>query len=55
MKDQKINFKKEKPHAFENQIFHHYRQQAKQINDAIELLKQFNYTIVDLEGNIIRK
>tara|TARA_R110000796_G_scaffold116318_1_gene228799 strand:+ start:239 stop:391 length:153 start_codon:yes stop_codon:yes gene_type:complete len=44
-----------RPHAFENQIFEHYRERAKQINRAIELLKEHNYTIVDLEGNIIRK
>mgnify|MGYP003624267880 FL=1 len=44
-----------RPHAFENQIFEHYRERAKQINLAIELLKEHNYTIVDLEGNIIRK
>jgi len=41
--------------AFENQIFDHFRQRAKKINKAIELLKEHNYTIVDLEGNIIRK
>tara|TARA_R110002020_G_scaffold108921_2_gene252271 strand:+ start:843 stop:1007 length:165 start_codon:yes stop_codon:yes gene_type:complete len=40
---------------FENQIFHHYRKQAKEINDAIELLVNHNYIVVDLQGNIIRK
>jgi hypothetical protein len=44
-----------KPHAFENQIFNHYREQAKAINDAIALLKDHNYTIIDLEGKWIRK
>lgn len=43
------------PHAFENQIFEHYRTQAKAITDAIELLKEHNYTIIDLEGNWIKK
>tara|TARA_R110000803_G_scaffold63573_2_gene124255 strand:+ start:347 stop:493 length:147 start_codon:yes stop_codon:yes gene_type:complete len=43
------------PHAFENQIFEHYRTQAKAINDAIELLKEHNYIIIDLEGNWIKK
>ena len=43
------------PNAFENQIFHHYREQAKSINDAIELLVKHNYTVVDLQGKIINK
>tara|TARA_R110000822_G_scaffold162902_1_gene303224 strand:- start:471 stop:680 length:210 start_codon:yes stop_codon:yes gene_type:complete len=43
------------PHAFENQIFDHYRKQAKAINDAIELLVKHNYTVVDLMGQIINK
>lgn len=43
------------PNAFENQIFHHYREQAKLINDAIELLVKHNYTIIDLQGQIINK
>jgi|TARA_R110000772_G_scaffold10520_1_gene33506 hypothetical protein len=43
------------PHAFENQIFEHYRTQAKAINDAIALLKEHNYIIIDLEGNWIKK
>lgn len=43
------------PNAFENQIFEHYRERAKAINEAIELLKEHNYTIIDLEGNIIKK
>lgn len=43
------------PHAFENQIFEHYRERAKEINAAIELLKEHNYTVIDLEGNWINK
>lgn len=43
------------PHAFENQIFEHFRKNAEKINQAIELLRENNYTIIDLEGNIIRK
>lgn len=39
--------------AFENQIFDHYREKAKEITDAIELLKLNNYTVIDLEGNYI--
>lgn len=41
--------------AFENQIFDHYRQKAKEINKAIELLVKHNYTVLDLEGQIINK
>lgn len=41
--------------AFENQIFDHYRQQAKKINKAIELLVEHNYTVLDLQGQIINK
>ena len=44
-----------KVNAFENEIFDHYRQKAKEINKAIELLRAHNYVIVDLEGQIIRK
>ena len=42
---------------FESSIFEHYRiqEKAKLINDAIILLTEHNYTVVDLEGNIIRK
>tara|TARA_R110001592_G_scaffold95756_2_gene275604 strand:- start:1312 stop:1461 length:150 start_codon:yes stop_codon:yes gene_type:complete len=44
-----------KVNAFENEIFDHYRQRAKAINKAIELLKEHNYTIIDLEGKWINK
>ena len=44
-----------KVNAFENEIFDHYRQKEKEINKAIELLREHNYIIVDLEGQIIRK
>lgn len=43
------------PNAFENQIFDHYRTQAKTINNAIDLLVQHNYTVIDLQGKIINK
>ena len=46
---------KHEHNAFENQIFNHFRERAKAINKAIELLKEHNYTVVDLQGNIIRK
>jgi len=42
-------------HAFENQIFSHFRQKAKDINKAIELLIEHNYIVVDLEGQILHK
>lgn len=44
-----------KPHAFENQIFQHFRDNAKKINESIKLLVKHNYTIIDLEGQIINK
>jgi len=44
-----------KHNAFENQIFDSYRQKAKAITDAIELLKEHNYRIIDLEDNWIQK
>ena len=40
---------------FENQIFGHYRQQVKKIHEAIELLLEHNYIVVDLEGQILHK
>jgi hypothetical protein len=43
------------PNAFENQIFDHYRTQAKEINKGIELLVNHNYTVIDLQGKIINK
>jgi len=43
------------PNAFENEIFTHYRTQAKTINNAIDLLVQHNYTVIDLQGKIINK
>ena len=46
---------KHEHHPFENQIFAHYRERAKAITDAIELLKEHNYTIIDLGGNWIQK
>jgi hypothetical protein len=44
-----------KHNALENQIFDHYRKQAKTINNAIDLLTEHNYTVIDLEGNWIKK
>jgi hypothetical protein len=44
-----------KHHAFENEIFSHFREQVNEINKAIKLLKEHNYTIIDLEGNWIKK
>jgi|TARA_R100000479_G_scaffold173213_1_gene118879 hypothetical protein len=40
-----------------NEIFETYRMQekAKSINNSIKLLLEHNYTIIDLEGNILRK
>ena len=43
------------PNAFENQIFNHFRENAKQINNSRELLVEHNYTVIDLEGKIINK
>ena len=43
------------PHAFENQIFDHFRNNAEKINKAIEFLVEHNYTVIDLEGQIITK
>jgi|TARA_R110002096_G_scaffold18043_1_gene61987 hypothetical protein len=43
------------PHAFENQIFDHYRTKAKEINTAIELLLEHNYRVIDLQGNFLVK
>ena len=39
-----------------NEIFETYRlqEQAKAINNAIKLLIKHNYTILDLEGNILK-
>ena len=46
---------KHEHNAFENQIFNHFRERAKQINRAIELLLEHNYIVVDLEGQILHK
>jgi len=43
------------PHAFENQIFDHFRKNAEKINNCIEFLVEHNYTVIDLEGKIITK
>jgi len=44
-----------KPHAFENQIFQHFRDNANKINNCINFLVQHHYTVIDLEGSIITK
>jgi hypothetical protein len=41
--------------AFENQIFNHFREKVKALNDAMELLIEHNYKIIDLENQIIDK
>jgi len=46
---------KHEHNAFENQIFSHFRERAKAINTAIELLLEHNYIVVDLEGQILHK
>ena len=40
-----------------NEIFETYRiqQKAKALEQAIEILLEHNYTILDLEGNILTK
>jgi len=48
-------YKEKDHHPFENQIFNHYREKAKAINEAIELLTEHNYTVIDLEGKWIKK
>ena len=40
---------------FENQIFGHFRKEAKKVNGAIKLLARQGYTVIDLEGQIITK
>jgi len=42
-------------HPFENQIFSHFREQAKNINESISLLAKQGYTVIDLEGQVITK
>jgi hypothetical protein len=46
---------KHEHHPFENQIFNHFRTEAKKINDAITLVAKHGYTVIDLEGQIITK
>ncbi len=48
-------YKEKDHHPFENQIFNHYRIKAKSISEAIELLIEHNYTVIDLEGKWIKK
>ena len=53
--DHKKVYKEKDHHPLENQIFNHYRKQAKEINQAIELLTEHNYTVIDLQGKWITK
>tara|TARA_R100001460_G_scaffold56525_1_gene96202 strand:- start:4743 stop:4922 length:180 start_codon:yes stop_codon:yes gene_type:complete len=41
--------------SIEGETFDHYRKQARKINDAIRLLVQFNYQIIDMENKFINK
>jgi len=43
------------PNAFENQIFHYFREQEKEINKAIQLLNKNDYTIINPKGKTIKK
>jgi|TARA_R110000787_G_scaffold178963_1_gene290690 hypothetical protein len=45
------------PNPFESEIFQHYRiqEKAKTINNAIKILIEHNYIVIDLEGNFIKK
>jgi hypothetical protein len=40
-----------KNNAFENQIFDHFRKTQKTIDDAVKLLKDNNYKVIDSKGN----
>jgi len=42
-------------HPFENQIFSHFREEAKKIPEAIKLLAKQGHTVIDLEGQVITK
>jgi len=44
-----------KVNAFENEIFDHYRKRVNQIEKSINLLRSHGYTVVDLEGKIIKE
>ncbi len=48
-------YKEKDHHPFENQIFNHYRKTAKEINEAIVLLTEHNYTVIDHQGKWITK
>jgi hypothetical protein len=40
-----------KNNAFENQIFDHFRKTQKTIDNAVKLLKDNNYKVIDPKGN----
>ena len=46
---------KHEHHPFENQIFGHFREEAKKVHGAIRLLARQGFTVIDLEGHIITK
>jgi hypothetical protein len=48
-------YKEKDHHPFENQIFNHYRKTAKEINEAIKLLVEHNYRVIDHQGKWITK
>jgi hemin uptake protein HemP len=41
--------------VIENETFDHFRKRAKAITNAIELLREHNYIIIDHEGKWIKK
>ena len=41
--------------AIEGETFDHFRKKARKINDAIHLLVEFNYQVIDLENKWINK
>jgi len=50
--EKKKIYKQKKQHPFKNQIFNHYKKQAKEINKAIELLIEHKYTVINHKGKM---
>ena len=46
---------KHEHHPFENQIFHHFREQVKKIDYCIRFIVKHGYVVKDLEDQIIDK
>ena len=44
-----------KTETIEGETFDHFRKKANKINDAIHLLVEFNYQVIDLENKWINK